>query len=146
VTVVAATVKSTSVPYPRFRDRSARLPRVDPSQIASALGAEVIGTRAAGIGSPLSIFQVRQELHNRLRSTGGRPGLAETSRRVKIPLSAAQWKALEGIAEEVAEPGFTPSAGQIASVLLSLSLRSVREAAHEHQGKANQDVTPTLRG
>jgi hypothetical protein len=122
------------------------LPRVDPTQVATALGAELIGTCEAGIGSPLSIFQVRQELHNRLRSTGGRPGLAETSRRVKIPLSAAQWKALEGIANEVAEPGFAPSAGQIASVLLSLSLRAIRDAAPEQQGKAQQNVTPALRG
>ena len=80
-----------------------------------------------GIGGPLSLFQVRQELLERLQSTGGRPSLLGVSRRVKIPLNDKQWEALEGIASDVASPEFSPSAGQIASVLLTLSLRSLRK-------------------
>ncbi|HUG92563.1 MAG TPA: hypothetical protein VML55_17115 [Planctomycetaceae bacterium] len=122
----------------RIRDTSTALARIDPSQVASALDAEPVDFGFSGGGGPLSLFQIRQELLDRLRSTGGRPSLAEASRRAKIPLSAAQWKELEGIAAEVASPGFAPSAGQIASVLLSLSLRTIRSARQENHVAATK--------
>ena len=124
----------------RIRDTSQRLPRIDGSQAALRLGGELAGLSLVGSGGPLSLYQVRQELVERLRSTGGRPGLTEASRRVKIPLSAAQWKELEAVAAEVAAPGFTPSAGQIASVLLSLSLRSIRRNREEDEGIQETDA------
>jgi hypothetical protein len=42
-------------------------------------------------------------------------------------LGEYQWEELEEIAAEVSTPDFSPSAGQIASVLITLSLRSLRE-------------------
>jgi hypothetical protein len=45
---------------------------------------------------------------------------------VKIPLNKGQWEELEDIASVGRSPGFSPSAGQIASVLVTLSLRSLR--------------------
>jgi hypothetical protein len=40
----------------------------------------------------------------------------------KVPVSAAQWKRLEELAAAVSEPGFSPSAGQVANVLLAWAL------------------------
>jgi hypothetical protein len=73
--------------FPRIKDLSETLPRVDPAKAAEALGAEATGLKL-GIGrSPLSLFQIRQELIGRLQSSGGRPSLSGTSGRKKIPLS-----------------------------------------------------------
>jgi hypothetical protein len=113
------------------------LPRVDASRIQAASGAEPsdLGLRGTGVG-PLSLFQVREELFQRLQTTGGRPSLSGTSRRTKIPLSDRQWEELEDIAKDVASPGFSPSPGQIASVLISLSLRSLHASERAGEGAA----------
>ena len=110
-----------------IQDTSQVLRRLEPSQVQPALGAEETGLAVAALGSPLALMQVRQELMERLRSTGGRPSLADVSRRVKVPLGDQQWQELEEIASEVSTAEFSPSAGQIASVLITLSLRSLRD-------------------
>lgn len=114
--------------YAAIRDSSKTLPRIDASEVQAALGAEAsdLAVRGFGVG-PLSLFQVREEVFQRLHSTGGRPALTGTSHRTKIPLSDWQREELESIATEIASPGFSPSPGQIASVLISLSLRSLHE-------------------
>ena len=122
-----ATKLTTKPTSNSIRSTSKAVPRIDPSKVAQALGAEPADVASAQLGvGPLSLFQVRQELFRRLQSTGGRPSLSGTSRRTKIPLSDGQWNQLEEIAAEVASPAFSPSAGQIASVLLTLSLRLLR--------------------
>lgn len=114
--------------YVAIRDSSKTLPRIDASEVQAALGAEASNLAVRGIGvGPLSLFQVREEVFRRLHSTGGRPALTGTSHRTKIPLSDWQRKEIESIATEIASPGFSPSPGQIASVLISLSLRSLHE-------------------
>jgi hypothetical protein len=75
--------------------------------------------------APITLFAVREELVQRLQSSGGRPGLAGTTRRAKIPLSDEEWLRLEELAASLSSPGFAPSAGQVASVLLTLSLDAV---------------------
>jgi hypothetical protein len=127
-----STKQPTTRTYPRIKDLSKTLPQVDPSKVTEALRAEPVGSTLGVGGSPLSLFQVRQELMRRLHSNGGRPSLSGTSDRKKIPLSHSQWHELEEIASEVASPGFSPSAGQIASVLVALSLRSVcKDKGHD---------------
>lgn len=126
----------------RIKNTSKTAPRLDPKKVAEALGAEPSeGVSLDGLGGgPLSLYQVRQELFRRLHSTGGRPSLSGTTGRKKIPLNDEQWTELEEIASEVASSEFSPSAGQIASVLLTLSLRSVRkdkDAGHEQQDAAD---------
>ena len=91
--------------YATIRDTSKTLPRIEASKVQTALGAEPSGLAIGGIGvGPLSLFQVREELFQRLHSSGGRPSLTGTSRRMKIPLSDRQWEELEEIATEVASP------------------------------------------
>lgn len=118
----------TTDPGPRrIRDISPGAPRIDPAIVAEALGAEATDIAPGRRGSPVFSFQVRTELLNRLRSSGGRPSLEGATRRVKIPVTDSQWQQLEDLAASFTDLGFVPSAGQVASVLLGLSLPSARD-------------------
>lgn len=116
----------TTEPAPKvIRDTSAPPARVSPTPVQAALGAEASAQKLEEALAPITLFAVRSELLGRLQSSGGRPALSGTSRRAKIPLGDAEWAELEQLATAVSGPGFSPSAGQVASVLLSLSVRSV---------------------
>ena len=132
--------RSRNETYARIRDSGRTFPRIEASKVADALGAEPSDLTHDISAGPLSLFQVRLELLRRLQSTGGRPSLSGTSGRKKVPLSDNQWEELEEIASEVASPGFFPSAGQIASVLLALSLRRL----HSDKGPQQKGDGPTL--
>ena len=107
-----------------IRDTSKTHPRIEPSVIAAALGAEPTGVKREPALAPITLFAVRAELMGRLHSSGGRPALADTDRRVKIPLADTDWANLEEIAAKMSADGISPSAGQIASVMLKLSIQS----------------------
>ncbi len=122
-------IRTTEATFPRIRDTSTPLPRIEPAQIQEALGAELAEEGLEGALAPITLFAVREELVKRLQSSGGRPALAGVTRRAKIPLSDQEWLQLEELAAAVSSPGFAPSAGQVASVLLTLALRSVASRA-----------------
>ena len=117
-------VESTARPI-RVVEPTAR--RIDPAEVAAALGAEPTGDRVPHAG-PLTLYALRTELYRRRQSSGGRPGIAGTDQRVKIPVSDGDWARLEALASELSGPGSAPSAGQVASILLSLALDSVKPA------------------
>src|SRR5690348_8561657 len=118
-------IRTTEAILRPIRDTGSALPRVEAARLRQALGAEEAAEGLAEALAPVTLFALRQELANRLHSSGGRPALAGTTRRAKIPLSDDEWEKLEELATAIATPGFAPSAGQVASVLLSLSLHSV---------------------
>jgi hypothetical protein len=120
-------IRTTEATLRPIRDTSRSLRRIDPGQVQQALGAEEVPAGLAAALAPLTLFALRQELVNRLQSSGGRPALAGTTRRAKIPLTDEEWVQLEELAAAIGSPGFAPSAGQVAGVLLSLSLHSVAE-------------------
>jgi hypothetical protein len=76
-------------------------------------------------GSPVSFHAIRAEVANRLRSTGGRPGLPGAEPR-KVTLTQEEWGMVRDLADAIARPGFRPSAGQVAGVLLGRAIRSAR--------------------
>jgi hypothetical protein len=116
----------TSEPAPKvLRDTAPSARRIEPLDVAAAVGAEASGATLEDALAPVTLLALREELLNRLQSNGGRPGLAGATRRVKIPLSDAEWMELEELAVAISSPGFAPSAGQVASVLLTLSAHSV---------------------
>lgn len=117
--------QAADAPFRPIRDTGAVLSRVEPEQIAAALGAEEAPARLGAALAPVTLFAVREELVKRLQSSGGRPALEGATRRAKIPLNDAEWFQLEDLAAAVASPGFAPSAGQVASVLLSLALHTI---------------------
>jgi hypothetical protein len=105
--------------------------RLEPRVVAEALGAEPVPERIEGRAGPVTLYALRQELIRRRQSRGGRPGIEGTSFRAKIPLNDEDWQRAEALAKSLSVEGFSPSAGQVASVLLSLALRSVTTAPKE---------------
>jgi hypothetical protein len=98
--------------------------RVSVTGLGEKLGAEAFGATSLRGGSPSTFAAIREEVFRRLRSKGGRPGFEGVERK-KIPLAERDWKAIEQVADHISEPGFRPSAGQVASVLISVTLRDM---------------------
>jgi hypothetical protein len=97
----------------------------------------------------LGFLAVRQELIQKLRSSGGRPGFDNADRR-KIPITDPVWRIVAKAAEDMAEPGFNPTPSQVASALLSLAVRTMApNTVHEvgHALKASRTFgTPERTG
>jgi hypothetical protein len=127
----------------RIRGTEGPLPRVDPQAVADALGAEPDREPLGQNPGPLTFFALRSELFRRLQSRGGRPGLEGTTFRAKIPLDQQEWKRLETLAASFSDEGFSPSPGQVASVLLSLALRTVSHEL-EHPGTLSSGYAALL--
>ena len=131
---MAKKVVATDSPSKRIRDTGAAASRVDPSAVAAALGAEDVSITVDEGRNPISLLLLRTEIADRLRSSGGRPALEGATRRVKIPLTERQWQELEELAASFSDLGFVPSAGQVASALLSLSLPLARQDSRRLHG------------
>jgi hypothetical protein len=121
---------------PRIETHGKVQPHVDAAQVAAALGGERIEGQIDGNPSPVTLYALRSELLRRRQSSGGRPGIRDARQRVKIPLSDQDWMELEELAGELSAAGFSPSPGQIASVLLHAAIQSVRQREGE---KPNQE-------
>lgn len=119
-----------------IRDTGTSLARVEPTRVQEALGADAPSERREVALAPVTLFALREELVKRLQSSGGRPALAGVTRRAKIPLSDGEWFQLEELAAAVSSPGFAPSAGQVASVLLTLAVQSVASRVTAGQSSA----------
>jgi hypothetical protein len=61
------------------------------ASLAEQLGADDTIAAPAPGGSPVSFVAIREELARSRRSSGGRPGLADTDRK-KIPVTDAVWR------------------------------------------------------
>ncbi len=120
----------TDRPKPRMEIAEPRTRRRIASQeIEQALGAERVAAVPEG-GSPMSAYALRRELFQRLRSTGGRPGLAGTDIKPKVPMRRATWKRLARLAREVESGGRHPTAAQLASVILEAGIDQLERAVH----------------
>lgn len=138
--------------YERLDDQSPTLERVNPRDLAEALGAVESGT-AVTTKSPFSMWAVRSRLLSEIVSTGGRPARRDASVR-KIPVTDAEWSALDGIATLLKHDGVTATPGQVAGILLHHSLAevlrrldSVTPSADSNtpsKGMTNSDLEETL--
>jgi hypothetical protein len=110
-----------------IRDTGPAQRRVDPEVIAKALGAKKVGITIDTRQGAVSLFSLRQFLVNRLRSTGGRPALAGTTRRRnKIPLDEEDWEKLKKIAKYYKQKeGINVTPGQIASALIHTNISRI---------------------
>lgn len=115
--------KKKNIVYERVEDRSATLERVDPRELGSVMGAEefAIGSAAR---SPFSLWALRSRLLSEVVSTGGRPARRAAALR-KIPVTDAEWTALDGIVSLLKQEGVNATTGQVAGVLLHQSLAQV---------------------
>lgn len=128
----------------KLRDIRRTLPRLAPSDVARALGAEASDLTLQQALAPITLMAVREELARRLQSSGGRPALSGTTRRAKIPLGEEEWLELEELAAAISSPGFAPSAGQVASVLLRLSARTVASQLSESSSPSDSPLAREL--
>jgi len=126
-------ITTTGNAQPRIHTTGNGQPRIDHAQVAAALGAEPVEGTIQGNPGVVALYALRSELLRCRQSNGGRPGIAGTSQRLKIPLSDQDWTELEGLADQLSETGFAPSPGQIASVLLHAAIQSVKEQTGEKQ-------------
>lgn len=129
----------TDKPKPRLDIAEPRTRRrITPEEIEKGLGAERAGTAPAG-GSPISAHAVRRELFRRLRSTGGRPALAEADIKPKIPMRQSQWEKLEDLARRVESDSFRPTPAQLASVILDAGIDQFERALDNvNVGRTNE--------
>jgi hypothetical protein len=122
-------IRSISTPARKIVSTSEPQRRIDPAQVAKALGAEEAhkpgGARLSG--SPPSLFALRQELYRRLRSTGGRRSLEGAGERHKIPLIEGDWERLQEVARASESETVRPSPAQVASLLLHRALKELKQ-------------------
>jgi hypothetical protein len=123
---MAEKVNVVGVKSTRVRNTGPTQPRVDPARVAAALGAEALGVSVGKDEGPISLAALGSALLQRLRSTGGRPALEGATQRAKVPLGEDDLVRLEKVAQVLGSLlGFSPSIGQVASVLLNTSLTAL---------------------
>ena len=123
---------SNKKPPPRIRDIGARSERIESEAVAQALHAEVVSTTEMH-GSPITMYALREAIGKRLTSTGGRPALAGSTRRQKIPISDQDWDELKHIAEE--ELGSrSVSPAQVGAILIRFGIAQIRKSGVKSLG------------
>ena len=116
--------------------------RIEPEEFAAALGAEPVGEAHAPNLDPVSLAALGSELIKRLRSSGGRPALADATEICRVPLSAEDMKELEKITAEIEQnTGTKPSAGQVVGVLVRDYLMR-RQTTSDIQAMKNESKEP----
>ena len=95
--------------------------RLTKDEIEKGLGAEYVGEIPTTDNS-FTAYALRNELVKRLRSSGGRPALAGTDVRYRVPMRGSKWRRLAEIAKAVETETFRPTVTQVASVLLDLAI------------------------
>jgi hypothetical protein len=122
--------------------------RIEPAELAEALGAESGGEHIGANLDLISLAELGTKLQGRLRSSGGRPGLAGATDFCRVPLSTEDVKALEKITAEIEErSGLKPSLGQVVSIIVHDYLQS--DAANSAESddmvsKPNPSMSPHL--
>src|SRR5206468_6337374 len=77
--------------------------RIEPPELAAALGADPSGQQAPGNVDPIALAELGTQLLDRLRSSGGRPALADATVNCRVPLSAEDIKTLETMVAQISE-------------------------------------------
>jgi hypothetical protein len=101
--------------------------RVEPAELANALGAKPLDIEAGMSKDPIAMGELGSQLLHRLRSSGGRPALVDATVQCRVPLSEEDVKSLEELVTQVgAATGAKPSVGQVASVIVRLHLNALK--------------------
>jgi hypothetical protein len=115
--------------------------RIEPEKLAAELGAESVGEPHASGLDPVALAAVGSAVIERLRSTGGRPALADAAEICRVPLSTDDLAALKAITEGIERStGKKPSVGQVVGVIVRefLTRRPAKRGrrARESEGDA----------
>lgn len=95
--------------------------------LAAALGASRTLEVAGDAQGPLGLVQLRADVENRLRSTGGRPTDPDWTIRRVVPFKADGWAELEEIAARLTARGRSVSPAQLAALLIERGLADLEE-------------------
>jgi hypothetical protein len=109
----------------RLRDVSRRPPAIDAQDVVAAFNGRPLSMTVGSTRAPDMLLAVRNALMDRLRSTGGRPGLAGEGARQRVQVSAQDWQRIADIADHVEVGRHKPSPAQVASVLIHLALERI---------------------
>ena len=111
----------------KIKNKGSTQRQIDTRVIANALGAKRVEIKIDTRQGPISLLSLRQFLISRLRSSGGRPALAGTTkRRNKIPVFEEDWHKLKKIAKYYKEKeGISVTPGQIASALIHVDISRI---------------------
>lgn len=127
---MASRIKNKGKTEARIRAKGRPEKKIASDVVAMALGmGQMKGEPLEKGGSPHIFYVMRQEIMERLESSGGRPRLRGTSIRQKIPLAVHDWSLLKQIAELLREQNVLATPGQVASELLHRSLQQIDLAA-----------------
>src|SRR5580704_3347312 len=77
--------------------------RIEPAELAAALGANPNGQQASGNLDPSALAELGTQLLDRLRSSGGRPALTDATINCRVPLSAEDVQTLENMVSHLGE-------------------------------------------
>jgi hypothetical protein len=122
----------------KIKDTGKAADRLNPDEVAKALGAQPTGIRVALPPSNPTGQAVRREIYQRLRSNGGRPALEGSEKRQKIPLSTEDWDRLCAAAEKLSDDQVKPTPGQVAAILLRQGLDWLEQKESEHHAEAHK--------
>jgi hypothetical protein len=138
---MAKKINVTGKPARRIEITGKPQRRIESEKFAAALGAEPVGEAHAPNLDPLSLAALGSELIKRLRSSGGRPALADATEICRVPLSAEDVKTLEGMVAQVEVSGRAkPSVGQLVSVIVHRHLQAFQT---EFNSAPEADAKPT---
>lgn len=143
---MAKKISETGKPARRIEVSGKPQRRIEPDTLAAAVGAEPIGEVHAQNLDPVSLAALGSELIKRLRSSGGRPALADATEICRVPLSAEDVKALEGmVAQLEASNGAKPSVGQLVSVIVRAHLQTLSPAPADPKTILQQMIDEQIR-
>jgi hypothetical protein len=95
-------------------------------RIAQALGANrVTPLPNLPSGGPLDLMQLRAEVAQRLKSSGGRPTDPSWDVQRLVPFGESRWRQLEALAEQLSGGGRSVSPAQLAAILLERVLSQI---------------------
>jgi hypothetical protein len=93
--------------------------RVEPADVAAALGATETGQRVPHDFDPIALAELGTQLLSRLRSSGGRPALTDATHFCRVPISEDDLRSLEALVDEMRSSIDTkPSIGQLISAIV----------------------------
>jgi hypothetical protein len=114
--------------------------RIEPAKFAASLGAEPIGEAHDMSLDPVALAAMGGAVIKRLRSTGGRPTLADATEICRVPLSADDLESLKKVTDAIEQStGKKPSVGQVVGIIVReyLTRPSPKRSGRERENKPN---------
>lgn len=100
-----------------------------PDAIAKKLGADRTFPVKTHMAGPLSWMQLREEVHTRLHSRGGRPSDPRWEFRRQVPFQEQTWDLLNDLAKKLKHEGVTVEPAQIAAILVEHQIDTLRKTS-----------------